>query len=60
MAVSTSAGGDRSAFDASANHAPPWWSDGDQCRGGFCRRDGDGAPLTYGSGGPSCAGVYDR
>ena len=30
---------------------------GDQCCGGFCRR-GDGAALTCGSGGPSCAGVF--
>jgi hypothetical protein len=32
---------------------------GDQCCGGFCRR-GDGGALTCGSGGPSCAGLYDR
>jgi hypothetical protein len=32
---------------------------GDQCCGGFCRR-GDSGALTCGSGGPSCAGLYER
>jgi hypothetical protein len=32
---------------------------GDQCCGGFCRRDGAGA-LTCGSGAPTCSGVYER
>jgi hypothetical protein len=32
---------------------------GDQCCGGFCRRGETGA-LTCGSGGSSCAGLYER
>jgi hypothetical protein len=32
---------------------------GDQCCGGFCR-GGNGGALTCGTGGPSCAGVFER